>query len=128
MYHGVWGGVYGNGINNNVGHVVCRQLGYSGANEIFTRAVFGRVKGPLWIQKIQCNGNETKISDCAVTTSDNVPNHYQQNPIHAAGVICNETNSTSFEGKLSLRHSFTERNDLIDLQEFLLQTRRTRSS
>ncbi|KAL9984311.1 hypothetical protein ACROYT_G006587 [Oculina patagonica] len=102
MYQGVWGGVLGRGyryVDINVGHVVCRQLGYSGADEIFNEAVFGQVKGPLWIWRIQCSGNETKISDCAVTTWDNATNThpYYQNPTYAAGVLCNETNSRVFK-------------------------------
>ncbi|KAL9984310.1 hypothetical protein ACROYT_G006586 [Oculina patagonica] len=97
MYQGVWGGVLGRGYDINVGHVVCRQLGYSGADEIFNRAAFGQVKGPLWIYRIRCSGNETKLSDCAVTTSDNVKylRPYYQNPTYAVGVLCSEENSSS---------------------------------
>ncbi|KAL9984288.1 hypothetical protein ACROYT_G006563 [Oculina patagonica] len=99
MYHGVWGSVLGDGIDINVGHVVCRQLGYSGANKIFNRAAFGRVKGPMWIWKIQCIGNEAEISHCAVTTWDNITQSlyesYFRLPLYAAGVLCNEANSSA---------------------------------
>lgn len=100
MYYGIWGGVISDGIDINVGHVVCRHLGYSGAEKIFDRAAFGRVKGPMWIWNIQCGGNETKISDCAVTTWENAtnPNPYFQNPDFAAGVLCNEANSSASKG------------------------------
>ena len=102
IYYGVWGGVFGYGIDINAGHVICRQLGYSGAHEIFYRATFGPVKGPLLIWSIQCRGNETKLSDCAVTTWDNATNSrwrpYYQNPTRAAGVLCNEANSTTSKG------------------------------
>ena len=104
MYHRVWGGVVRNGIDINASHVVCRQLGYSGAQGIFYRAAFGQVRGPLFIWRIQCRGNETKISDCAVTTWDNVtnPDPYDQNPTLAPDVLCNEANSTASKGSLKV--------------------------
>ncbi|KAL9984291.1 hypothetical protein ACROYT_G006566 [Oculina patagonica] len=99
MYQGVWGGVLGGGnIDINVGHVVCRQLGYSGADDIFNSAAFIQLKAPLWIYRIRCSGNETKISDCAVITWDKAtdPEAYMQNPyFYAAGVLCNEGNATA---------------------------------
>ncbi len=103
MYQGVWGGVLGDGhVDINVGHVVCRQLGYSCADKILQYAAFGQVKGPMWITRIRCSGNETKISDCAVTTWDNAsyPRPYYQYPTFAAGVLCNEANSSSSKGRL----------------------------
>ena len=104
MYHGVWGGVVRHGIDITAGHVVCRQLGYSGAHEIFYRSAFGQVQGPLFIWRIQCHGNETKISDCAVKTWDNVinPHPYDQDPTRAPGVLCNEANSTTSKGSYRL--------------------------
>ena len=104
MYQGVWGGVVRNGIDINASHVVCRQLGYSGAHKIFDIATFGEVKGPLFIWRIQCHGNETKISDCAVTTWDNAtnPHPYYQFPNRAPGVICNDASSTTSKGSYSL--------------------------
>ncbi|KAL9984307.1 hypothetical protein ACROYT_G006583 [Oculina patagonica] len=98
MNQGVWGGVLGDGhVDINVGHVVCRQLGYSGADKIFNEAVFGHVKGPLWIYRIQCSGHGTKISDCAVITWDKAtdPEAHEQRPSYAAGVLCNEGNATA---------------------------------
>lgn len=106
MYQGVWGGVQGSGfVDIYVGHVVCRQLGFSSANKIFYRETFGKWKGPLWIWRMQCSGNEAKISDCAVTTWDNVTDRllysgYYQNPKRAAGVLCNAANSSASFGRL----------------------------
>ena len=111
MYHGVWGSVFGDGIDINVGHVVCRQLGYSGADKIFNRTVFGLVKGPSWIWKIQCSGNETNISECEVIMWDNAtnPRPYDKNPRLAAGVLCNKANSSVSKGYLQLKHFFIEK-------------------
>ena len=95
MYYGVWGGVLGAGyLNINAGHVVCRQLGYHSADEIFQYAAFGRLKGPLWIQWIHCNGNELNISDCAVKMWDlnGWWGSFFQHPDFAAGVSCRQAN------------------------------------
>ena len=107
MYYGVWGGVLGaDHIDINAGHVVCRQLGYHSADEIFQYAAFGRLEGPLWIWRIHCNGNESNISDCAVTTWENITHawiqSYYQRPLFAAGVLCRQTNFKSSQSKLKL--------------------------
>ena len=104
MYYGVWGGVFGRGfIDVNAGHVVCRQLGYPGADKIFKYTAFERLKGPLWIWTIHCNGNESNISDCAVTTWENQWIHgYYQRPRFAAGVSCRQANFNSSQSKSKL--------------------------
>ena len=105
MYYGVWGGVLGRYIDINEGHVVCRQLGYPGAHKIFKKAAFGRLKGPFWIWRIHCNGNELKISDCAVTTWDNIRHkrrqiYYQEErPDYAAGILCREADFNPSQSK-----------------------------
>lgn len=102
LYYGVWGGVLGSGnFDIRVGHVVCRQLGYSGADRIFNRAAFGGVKGPLWIKSIHCNGNETQISQCTVKTWDKIQYHEQrdQQPGNAAAVLCSGANSSDSKGE-----------------------------
>ena len=52
LYYGIWGGIRGYNVDIRVGHVVCRQLGYSRAERIFSFASFGGVIGPLWIWRI----------------------------------------------------------------------------
>ena len=102
MYYGVWGGVLGYGyFDINAGHVVCRQLGYHSADEIFQYEFFGRLKGPLWIWRIHCNGNESNISDCAVTTWDSygLRGSYLQRPDFAAGVSCRQANFNPSKSK-----------------------------
>ena len=70
LYYGIWGGILSINSDIRVGRVVCRQLGYSRAERIFWYASFGRVIGPMWIWSIQCNGNETEISQCKMETWD----------------------------------------------------------
>ena len=106
LYYGVWGSIYGDNIDILAGHVVCRQLGYNGAEQVFHRAAFGPVKGPMWIWDIQCYGNETKISQCQVKTFEDVihmSSLYSFGfPGHSAGVICRGMNSSASAGWLFL--------------------------
>ena len=105
LYYGIWGGILGFNVDIRVGHVVCRQLGYSRAERIFSYASFGRVTGPLWIWSIQCNGNETEISQCKVETWDKIwdmyhwYHSYYQQPLYAASLLCSKENSSLSKGK-----------------------------
>ena len=59
-----WGTVcdYLWGIND--GQVVCRQLGFVGANKTRRRAYFGEGNGPILLDAVQCSGQESFIWDC----------------------------------------------------------------
>ena len=113
LYYGVWGGIRGYNVDIRVGHVVCRQLGYSRAERIFSYASFGGVIGPLWIWRIQCNGNETEISQCEVETWDKIWNtssynwydSFLQQPRYAASLLCNKANSSFSKGRYNLQRS-----------------------
>ena len=90
FYYGVWGGIFGL-IDIRVGHVICRQLGYSGAKQVVGESAFGHVKGPLLIEQINCNGNESEISNCTTKAID--VRHYRWYftlPEYRAGVVCVE--------------------------------------
>ena len=103
LYYGIWSGILGFYVDIRVGHVVCRQLGYSRAERIFSYASFGRVIGPLWIWSIQCNGNETEISQCKVETWDMSLHSWQYSyynlPQYAASLLCSKENSSLSKGK-----------------------------
>ena len=119
LHYSVWGAIFGYGIDILVGHVVCRQLGYTGAEQVFHRAVFGPVKGPMWIWNIRCYGNETKIQQCRVKTLDDdtyrwIPGYYR-NPRYAGGVICSGVNSSASTGWLLLVLTTNHKNILLKL-------------
>ena len=114
LYYGVWGGILGYNVDIRVGHVVCRQLGYSRAEQIFRYASFGGVIGPLWIWRIQCNGNETEISQCKVETWDKIwktssygwYHRLRQHPRNAASLLCSKAKSSFSRGRYNLQRSF----------------------
>ena len=104
LYYGIWGGIRGFHVDIRVGHVVCRQLGYSRAEQIFSYASFGRMIGPFWIWSIHCNGNETEISQCKVETRDKIwktwyYHSYYEHPRYAASLLCSNENSNLSKGK-----------------------------
>ena len=98
LYYGIWGGILGFYADIRVGDVVCRQLGYPRAERIFGYASFGRVIGPFWIWSIQCNGNETEISQCKVVTTS-LHSYRDKRPRYAASLLCSKENSSLSKGK-----------------------------
>ena len=47
------------------GDVVCRQLGFPGAKEVFGNALFGKGTGQIWLDDVICIGNENRLQDCS---------------------------------------------------------------
>ena len=60
--HGQWGTVCDDGFDNTDGDVVCKQLGYIGALEIYG-AVPG--SGPIWLDNVDCTGTEESLLNCS---------------------------------------------------------------
>ena len=91
-YYGVWGSLLGHYIDIRVGHVICRQLGYSGAQQVFTSVMFGQSQGLVLIEQINCKGNESLISQCTIMViNERIRRWYYFNRRHRAGVVCVES-------------------------------------
>ena len=70
MYQGIWGTICDDGWDDIDATVVCRELGYSHGNA--TRgAQFGSGIGPVWLRRVGCLNNESKLSHCIHTGAGN---------------------------------------------------------
>ena len=45
--------------------VVCRQLGYAGEARAVRSNQFGQGSGPIWLDNVECLGNEATLDACA---------------------------------------------------------------
>ncbi len=63
--------------------VVCRQLGCGTVLEVKSAAYFGQGSGTVWMNNLNCFGNESTLMSCSYNASPNRCGHEKD-----AGVIC----------------------------------------
>ncbi|XP_073693838.1 scavenger receptor cysteine-rich type 1 protein M130-like [Garra rufa] len=85
VYHNaVWGSVCDDQWDISDAQVVCRQLGCGSALRADGNSVFGAGEGVVWLNKVECRGNEIHLWDCPLSLN----NHTDCSHKEHAGLTC----------------------------------------
>ncbi|XP_078094604.1 scavenger receptor cysteine-rich domain-containing protein DMBT1-like [Mustelus asterias] len=84
-YNHSWGRVQDSLWDMNDANVTCRQLCCGAAVATYNNSKYGEGEGPVWVNDVQCEGNESHLWNCSAFTmnphrSDNI----------GVGVLCSE--------------------------------------
>ena len=60
----MWGTVCDDGWDLSDARVVCRQLGFPDATLSSTGSSFGEGNGSIWMDDVECSGDEARLEDC----------------------------------------------------------------
>ena len=83
-YNGQWGTVCDDSWSQNDANVVCKQLGYGTAVSVLRNAAFGQGRGQIWLDNLQCTGNENDLFSC----THNGPGSHNCGHNEDASVVC----------------------------------------
>ncbi len=85
MYHNAeWGSVCDDQWDISDAQVVCRQLGCGAALRADGNSVFGAGEGVVWLNRVECRGNEIHLWDCPLS----LKNHTDCSHKEHAGLSC----------------------------------------
>ena len=83
-FNNTYGSICHNLWNENDAQVVCRDLGFSSENtSALINAYYGSGSGSIYLNNIQCTGDELSLSNCSFSTDIDECTHEQD-----AGVSC----------------------------------------
>ncbi len=85
VYHNaVWGSVCDDHWDISDAQVVCRQLGCGAALRADGKSVFGAGEGVVWLNRVECRGNEIHLWDCPLSLEKHTDCSHKEH----AGLTC----------------------------------------
>ena len=84
-----WGTVCDDKWGIEEAQVVCRQLGFGEATDAPASAPYGSGAGKIWLDDLQCSGQESSLFECA----SSVWGEHNCNHGEDAGAVCNESST-----------------------------------
>ncbi|MCI4388659.1 hypothetical protein PGIGA_G00088630 [Pangasianodon gigas] len=98
QYLSEWGTVCAVGWDMRAADVLCAQLDCGSAVAVVEVDWFGEGSGRIWADVFDCQGNETHLSQCGISSWSRAACSHK----HDAGVICNGSSVAFHEGRVRL--------------------------
>ena len=89
--NGTLGSLCDTDLTIDVGHVICRQLGYPQAIATPCCNAFGPGTGSFWLYDVKCNGSESNLTECEYKAG---PPNICDPTYDFASVVCENPNIT----------------------------------